>query len=373
VRLVRLVPHASLPMDLLAAGAIAVIALAAMLATVALARRSVRKSRTEAAGLAAELAAVRAQAEEELATVREHAADELRRARRFGDLGASIELDEVLGTTLGTAQEATGSQAALVWLPSADGLPLVATLGLTQDEAERQAIAGPPDGRRARAIGISYRYGPDAGEDGELLRSGLAVPLPGREDGGYLVVFSRSELDLGDDVVAELEPLAERAGPAIGNAMRFQAAQQRARVDQVTGLHNRRSFDEALAREVARAHRYERSLALVVLGLEDVDGDGMVAETAGRVRAVVRSADIPCRVKGDELGVILPEATVHDAENVLRRLDANALRLSAGVAELGPDDDSVSLFERADTALFRARENGNGRVVDLGRAGRVGP
>ena len=82
-------------------------------------------------------------------------------------------------------------------------------------------------------------------------------------------------------------------------------------------------------------------------------------------------------MKRDELAVILPEATVRDADHVYRRLQhaistrtggAKGLHLSAGVAG-SVDDDPVSLFERADTALFRAKQNGNGRVVtDLGSA-----
>ena len=55
-----------------------------------------------------------------------------------------------------------------------------------------------------------------------------------------------------------LEELAERVAPAIENARRFREARQLADLDALTGLHNRRYFHETLAREVARAHRYQR-------------------------------------------------------------------------------------------------------------------
>jgi diguanylate cyclase (GGDEF)-like protein len=286
---------------------------------------------------------------------------------------------------LEAAGQATHADGALVWIGNPSGPPLVATLGLTQDEAERQAIAGPPNGRRARAIGMTYRYGAEElSQNGDLIRSGLAVPMGERDDDeGFLAVFSRSEQEFGDEAVDELEQLVQRAAPAIENAQRFREARQLADLDALTGLHNRRYFHETLAREVARAHRYSRSLALIVFDLDDfkaindrighLAGDGVLADAAARVRDVVRSADIACRVGGDEFAVILPESAIADADQLYRRIQqsvssqpigaAGRLLFSAGVAELKPDDDAVSFFQRADEALYRAKESGKGQIV----------
>ena len=94
---------------------------------------------------------------------------------------------------------------------------------------------------------------------------------------------------------------------------------------------------------------------------------------AERVQSVVRSADIACRVGGDEFAVILPEAALTDAEQLYRRVQFSVasrpigpfdrLHLSAGIAELKREDDAKSLFERADEALYRAKEAGKGQVV----------
>ncbi len=371
-------------MTLLLAGALAGLALVAILVTVLLLRRSSRRADNRVAELVEILNARIDQLAGELAASREQAEEELRRTRLLSDLGGTIDLDEVLSRTLHAATDATGSHAALVWLSSANGPPMVATLGLSQEEADRQAIAGPPDGRRARAIGMSYRYSPEEVElHGDLIRSGLAVPMPGDDGEGYLVVFSRGELDVDDEGVGELEQLAERAGPAIDNARRFREARELADFDALTGLHNRRFFHETLAREVARAHRYGRDLALILFDLDDfkaindrighLAGDAVLAGAAKRVRDVVRSADIACRVGGDEFGVILPEASVADADRLYRRLEktvslqprGDAIVFSAGVAELGDDDDAVTFFQRADTALYRAKEAGKGRVVGV--------
>ena len=105
----------------------------------------------------------------------------------------------------------------------------------------------------------------------------------------------------------------------------------------------------------------------------------MLAEAAVRVREVIRTADIPCRVGGDEFAVILPEAGIEQAEQLFGRLQgaisgrpigqAGRLHISAGVAELKPEDDSISFFERSDDALYRAKEAGKGQSVTAdGRA-----
>ena len=322
----------------------------------------------------------------ELTGTVERAEEEGRRNRTLGELGGSIDLDEVLSRTLEAAGALPGADAALVSMTSADGKPLVATLGLSPEEAERQAVAGPPDGRQARSIAISYRYAPEElASHSDLIHSGVAVPLAG-EGGqlGFLTVFTRtSARSLGEQTIEELESLALRAGPALENARRFREARQLADLDALTGLHNRRYFHETLAREVARALRYNRQLALIVFDLDDfkevndrighLAGDSVLAEAAERVRSVVRSADFACRVGGDEFAAILPESTIADGVKLSERLQIaissppviqiGRLGISAGVAELAPFDDARSLFERADQALYQAKDEGKGRVV----------
>jgi len=154
-------------------------------------------------------------------------------------------------------------------------------------------------------------------------------------------------------------------------------------LDGLTGLHNRRYFHELLGREVARAQRYGRELALVIFDLDDfksindrighLAGDAVLAETAERARGVVRSADIACRVGGDEFAVLLPEASGREAELLYRRLheavssrpvaQAGDVSVSAGIAELADDDEPNGFFERADEALYRAKGRGKGQVV----------
>ena len=321
----------------------------------------------------------------ELTDTIERTQHEGQRTRMLGELAGSIDLDEVLNRVLEAAGAIEGVEAALITVaPPPGGEPIVATLGLSPEEAQRQAVLGPPDGREARAISMSYEYGALDADD-EAIRSGVAVPLPGETAQlGLLTIFTRStQATFGEAQVSELEELALRAGPAIENARRFREARQLADLDALTGLHNRRYFHETLAREVARAHRYTRNLALIIFDLDDfkaindrighLSGDGVLAEAAERIRDVVRSADIACRVGGDEFAVILPESKLRDADQLYARLrtalsskpvgQAGPLTMSAGVAELQADDDAIAFFQRADHALYGAKEAGKGQVV----------
>ena len=322
----------------------------------------------------------------ELSQALERSEYENRRGRFLAQLAGALDLDDVLGRSLEAAHGLPGVDSAMIVLPQAGEGPLVATHGMSREEALSQPIAPPPESRQPRALSLNYRYAePDVGLDGNLIRGGLMVPLVGLREQfiGTLAVFWRGrERDAATDEVLLLEELAATAGPAIENAKRYLEARQLAEMDALTGLHNRRHFDEALEREIARAKRYERSLALLLIDLDDfkqindrvghLGGDAVLADLGERVRETLRAADIACRIGGDELAVVLPESTIQDAEQLYARLLAavnarplaggQTVTMSGGVAEVTRDDDAESLFRRADEALYRAKRDGKGEV-----------
>ena len=366
----------------LAAAAAGAAVLVLLLVVYGFARRSARHSaQGEVNAVVAQLTSRVDELADDLRRALEQAESEGRRSRYLGDLSVSIDLDEVLARTVQAASGLPGVDAAVVSIDAGEERPIIAASGITLDEAEGQAFASPPDGE-ANAVVVRYRH--DGTAEGRI-QSALAYPLAADTGKlGWLAVYSRSpEAALEDAAALELEDIAFRAGPALANALRFREARRQADLDALTGLHNRRYFHESLARECARAQRYGRRLALVVLDLDDfkainehighLAGDGVLAEAAERMRSVVRTADIPCRVGGDEFAVILPESGIGQADQLYRRIEAavsarpigqvQRLTLSAGVAELNENDDSNSLFERADEALYRAKEAGKSRVV----------
>jgi diguanylate cyclase (GGDEF)-like protein len=292
------------------------------------------------------------------------------------EYASSLDAGEILQRVLAAIVAMPGIDAGLVVLEGRDGRRVEA-LGLSDDEAERIALELPANGN-LRSMEVAYRYRLDeVGETSSLPRAGLIVPL--RADGetiGTLCAVTRSANRRFEPQTAEaLETVGRRAGPAFGNARRYDEIRRLADLDSLTGLHNRRSFHELLAREVARARRYERGLALIMLDLDDfkrindrighLAGDSVLAEVAERVRGVVRSTDLPARIGGDEFAVILPESSHEEAELLAGRImravageeieHAGTLLISAGVAELGGEDTATSLFERADNELYEVK------------------
>jgi diguanylate cyclase (GGDEF)-like protein len=352
-------------------------------------RRSSRDVEVQVAATVETLEARLDELARELGSAVSRAEEEAQRSRILGQIATTIDLDDAIGSTLQAAAGLPKVDAAVVELdPNGDGDErLLGSIGLDRDDDEEddgvRIFTGAPERQEARAIEHSYVYGEEHAAG--AVHGALGVPLLGRNGKiGWLGVFSRDpDVRFGDDDVRRLEELAERVAPAIENARRFREARQLADLDSLTGLHNRRYFYETLGREVDRAQRYQRPLSLVIVdvdGFKEINdrighlaGDAVLAEIADRIRQVVRSADIPCRVGGDEFSVIVPEAEGGQARQLVGRIQravsaqpiarAGRVRVSAGVADIQPNDSPTSLFERGDESLYAAKHGGKGGLA----------
>jgi diguanylate cyclase (GGDEF)-like protein len=367
-------------MDFAVAGLAVALALC-LVAVAVLAGRAKRRPEPQtveapAAGAVGNLEARMEELARELQESVRRAEEETQRSRFLNQIGTTVDLDHVLDTTLDAALALPHVDAALVRLDGGEpDKPIVGSRDFGGDAPDVSAFFGQPAGWEARAVELNYRYQEPA--EGAI-RAALGVPLVDRSGAvGWLGIFSRDPVArFGDDAVRRVEELAERVAPALENARRFQEARQLADLDALTGLRNRRYFHETLAREVARANRYSRGLALVLVDIDNfkaindrvghLAGDAVLAEIAERMREAVRESDIPCRIGGDELGLILPESRLAEAQRLSTRIEqavvarpvarAGHMRVSAGFAELQPNDDATSLFERADQALYAAKQ-----------------
>jgi two-component system cell cycle response regulator len=159
-------------------------------------------------------------------------------------------------------------------------------------------------------------------------------------------------------------------------------------LDALTQTYNRRYFVEFLEREVTRATRHQRALALLLLDvdrLRDVNdklghlaGDIALRELCARVRTIVRSDELLARYDGEEFAVVLPEADADSAGTTAERLRllvarkpfvfnnrTHPLTVSVGVAVLTPGETptAAALLAQAIANLARAKQAGRNQVV----------
>lgn len=161
-----------------------------------------------------------------------------------------------------------------------------------------------------------------------------------------------------------------------------------ARTDGLTGLANHRSLQEALAAEVARAHRYRQPLSLLMIDVDHFkvyndtnghpEGDEVLRRIAKVLEDRLRGTDLAARYGGEEFAVILPSTDAVAAEKVAAGL-VEAVRaesfqggqtqplgrvtISAGGAQLEPEESPDGLLVRADTQLYAAKSGGRDRAV----------
>ena len=167
-----------------------------------------------------------------------------------------------------------------------------------------------------------------------------------------------------------------------------------ARVDTLTGLANRRSFNESLHGALLRAQRSGRTLALAYLDIDHFKrindghghgvGDEVLVEFSFRLRACVRASDVPARLSGDEFVVILEDTDSRaDAAQIAAAIVATmrapfmtscgalAVSASIGIALSQPDQSQAALLAAADRALYAAKGARQGWLRDQRRGCRV--
>jgi diguanylate cyclase (GGDEF)-like protein len=232
-----------------------------------------------------------------------------------------------------------------------------------------------------------------AGEAGSEVRevvSAIIAPLILAED--TLGAISLESYRANAFTPADLQLLvsfAATATTALQNAQLHAEVQKQAITDTLTGLYNRRGFNELGRREVERALRFGRPLTALMLDIDyfknvndlygHLVGDKVLIGMSSRFLQELRQIDLLGRYGGDEFVALLPETDLPNALSVAERLRkvvdgatfaSSALpvkiTLSAGVASLGTDvKDLTTLVQKADAALYEAKRLGRDRVVAL--------
>ena len=182
--------------------------------------------------------------------------------------------------------------------------------------------------------------------------------------------------------VQALAQAAMHTASALHNAALLDDVERLATRDSLTGIANRRLFDESLAREVARSQRLRAPLSLVVFDVDHfkqindtyghLAGDTVLREVAESIVASTKSFDVAARYGGDEFVLILPGCASANAVGVAERVRAEigrrvlavSVTVSAGLATM-PDNanDSDRLLAAADAALYEAKRSGRDRAA----------
>jgi diguanylate cyclase (GGDEF)-like protein/PAS domain S-box-containing protein len=255
---------------------------------------------------------------------------------------------------------------------------------------------------RKRRIGLSADHRlvrVFKGEDpGGMTDHDAMLALKGRERniGVMEVFFHPKEIEVLRDNERALkgyrdllETLSNVIGLLVDNLHLYETVHRQSIVDHLTGVYNRRYFDQKLAEEISRASRYGRDLTLIMLDVDHFkeindrmsyrQGDLVLVETARLFRSQTRDADMVCRYGGDEFVILLPETgyeqalakaetlrqTVRsrDFTNTIDPAQPLRLSLSIGVTAHHPEIRTADeMLRSADEALHHAKRSGRDRV-----------
>lgn len=205
-------------------------------------------------------------------------------------------------------------------------------------------------------------------------------------------IVARSTLDsLSSRDISYLEQLTRQSSITINRANAYSKILQYATLDALTNLNNRRQFEVRLKQEIATTKRQNNPLCALMIDIDffkrvndtygHASGDAVLRKVASIIKEELRESDIPSRYGGEEFAVLLPYTHIKEAQIVAERLrkavektqieinsDNNDsgfinVTISMGLAEFHREETGEELFERADKALYEAKESGRNRVV----------
>lgn len=183
------------------------------------------------------------------------------------------------------------------------------------------------------------------------------------------------------------EVLLARVGNLLQAATMRRQLREQATQDDLTGLANKRSFDEALQREIARVRRYTYPLCLLLLDLDQGNrlaescgpptGEMLLAQLGALLPTLLRATDIPCRFGATEVAILLPHTDMNGAGVVAERLrstiaqhafaggkGACPITCSLGITAFNLiQDDATAVVQRVATACQQAKAAGGNRIV----------
>jgi len=290
------------------------------------------------------------------------------------EIGASTDPDAVRRAICSSAREIAGADVVQLLEPNAPGrLTLSAAVGMRVPRAGEEAGGGLAflSGKQVFLKDATHgaKHGVRSMHFEPVLRDDAAVAV-------LVLGWAQRVKQLSPRTESGMRMLAAEAAIALDRARLLVQLQETARTDDLTGLPNRRAWDEELPRELARAARDARPVCVAMLDLDRFKrfnddrghqaGDRLLKQAAAAWSSQLRSSDMLARYGGEEFSLLLPGCTLDSARTIVQRLRAampDGETVSAGIASWDEVEDADALIGRADRALYEAKRAGRDRLV----------
>jgi len=327
--------------------------------------------------------------------MREREAESAARARALAavdtvahELALRTNVESAAPAICNAAAEVASATGASLWQPTSDGGGLEASAATDPEQVGSVVLLmGQPSGAIRAFNTRKPLFVSEAGQSSEVdsrlvdqfnVASVLFQPIMRQTSPiGVLVIYWNEPFpELDAEVGQVVSLLAAEASIAIERTKLLARLEQAARTDDLTGLPNRRAWDEHLARELARATRVGTSLCVAMIDLDHFKeyndrhghqaGDRFLKQAAAGWQTRIRETDLIARYGGEEFAVALLDCELPEAAemlDLLREETPEGESTSAGVAAWDGSESEAELVARADAALYKAKRAGRDRVV----------
>lgn len=208
----------------------------------------------------------------------------------------------------------------------------------------------------------------------------IGILVLGRKTSG---IYSTEECELLESILSQVAISLEKEFLREQLEKLYAEVEEKARIDGLTGLLNRRALDETIAGEINRYTRYGGIFSFIILDLESLTkinnsyghlaGDNLLKETGNSLNRSVRSADQTFRYGGDEFAILLPNTSIDAASRVAERIRkqiasidiVKGITITASLGLSGWPENGKSaeeVIDAADAALYEAKRSGGNQV-----------
>ena len=305
-------------------------------------------------------------------------------------VNSSLALEEVLNVALTHAGRLMGAVGGAMYLvrPGKTELYREASYNLTArargatrstgEEPLRSAL----DAMRPLVVKLDERTAPGLDAGGHP-QDALVVPIQrSNQLMGAMELYLNEWREINEDQADLLNGVASQAAIAIRHAQLFEAQEENALTDELTKLPNRRAFAQSFLQETQRARRHRNPIAFLMIDLDHfkqvndtyghLQGDAVLFELAQILKTSARESDVCARYGGEEFALILQQTNESGARVLAERIRARVasatfpgglkLTISIGVAATDEPNLFTQLIDRADQALYAAKQGGRNQV-----------